>query len=178
MLRTPWRRIARTINLRVGRLLCLALLPGLAPVYSEEPPAEGSPSADALVQHRIPTPKERNTPLRPVSPSVFAAVPQVLLPELDAETVASGIERYGRSWVGPTRLIPGTAGATVTGHLPGHWSREGQEAVWRVTVRSSGASALRVRFRGFDVEGAVYLRAAGSLVAQVGPLFWSRPRQK
>ena len=84
---------------------------------------------------------------------------EITLPALDADEVREQIQA---SSLGPTRPLPSQIDGTWD------WTQEGKR-VWRVTVRSTGARALRLRFEEFKVSGAVWLYSNESNGPQVGP---------
>ncbi len=84
---------------------------------------------------------------------------EITLPALDAEQIREQIQ--ARS-LGPTRPLPSQIDGTWD------WTQEGKR-VWRVTIRSTGARALRLRFEKFSVSGAVWLYSDESNGPQIGP---------
>ncbi len=86
----------------------------------------------------------------PVGRGRLALPDDISLPELDAGALDRMRAEHGPGWLGPVRSLPPEIGGTWA------WTREGQR-VWRVTIRATGARALRVRFEGFRVQGSLWM---------------------
>ena len=80
---------------------------------------------------------------------------EVVLPRVSWETRSEMRTRHGRSWLGPTRSLPTEARGEWA------WTQTG-ERVWRMTIRSIGATAVRVHVEEFDATGRLYLYPSGS----------------
>ena len=98
---------------------------------------------------RLPTAAPIGPP-GPVGSGRLALPEEVSLPELDDSALDRMRAQFGPSWLGPTRPVPEDIEGTWT------WTQTG-DRVWRVTIRATGARALRVRFEGFRAEGLVWL---------------------
>ena len=112
----------------------------------------------------------------PVGPLLSDVPPLTILPRPDEELIKKMRLRFGQSWIGPLRLLPTEANAAIGSDAatirPGRWELTDQGlAVWRTTIRSTGASAMRVHFESFDVEGRVYAypRGASATTPFAGP---------
>ncbi|MDE0623426.1 MAG: trypsin-like peptidase domain-containing protein [Bryobacterales bacterium] len=87
---------------------------------------------------------------------------EISLPELDAGVLERMRAEHGPDWLGPVRSLPPEIGGTWA------WTQEGQR-VWRVTIRATGARALRVRFEGFSVQGSLWMYGDEWNGPHVGP---------
>lgn len=152
---TCWQRLAR-FRYRAFRLAsCGLFLTNL--VGQDSPPGMDS----AIVERAFPV--FRQAPLAgPVGPLLLRHQPQpIILPHLDTNLVNEMRSRLGPSWLGPSRSLPVEAnaaiGSDVAPRLPGRWEQTDEGLfVWRTTIRSIGASAMRLHFEGFNVDGKVY----------------------
>ncbi|MDE0101949.1 MAG: trypsin-like peptidase domain-containing protein [Bryobacterales bacterium] len=97
------------------------------------------------------------------------------------EAVFEGVaSEPGVSWLGPTRDIPPGVdigpqpGNPLAGH--GRWTQIGGIRVWRATIRSPGARAVRLRLVGFGTRGRVFVYPAGSSAGHTGPYTGRGPR--
>jgi hypothetical protein len=69
---------------------------------------------------------------------------------------------HGPGWMGPTRPLPPEIIGTWA------WTQAGKK-VWRVTLRATGARALRVRFESFNAPGSVWLYGDDWSGQPIGP---------
>ena len=98
----------------------------------------------------------------PVGRGRLALPEEVTLPVLEDAALDRMRVVFGSSWLGPTRSVPAEIEGTWA------WTQAG-ERVWRVTIRATGARALRVRFENFSAEGLVWLYGDERNGPQVGP---------
>ena len=112
----------------------------------------------------------------PVGPLMSDVPALTILPRPNEEAIRQMRLRFGQSWIGPLRLLPTEANAAVGSDAatirPGRWELTDRGlAVWRTTIRSTGASAMRIHFESFDVEGRVYAYPHGATASTpyVGP---------
>ena len=125
------------------------------------------PSMDSTAAERIQQAARHASRPGPVGPLLGDVPPLTILPRPDDEMIKRMRLRFGRSWIGPLRLLPAEANAAIGSDAatirPGRWGLTDQGlAVWRTTIRSTGASAMRVHFESFDVEGRVYAYPHGA----------------
>ncbi len=120
----------------------------------------------------------------PVGRGWLQQPPQVILPRIEGGGIHEQRLRHGGSWAGPTRDIALESDVPLDpddpGALPGQWTTTGSgQMVWRSTVRSVGARALRLHFEGFHVNGRLYIYPNGSDVSAryVGPYTGTGPQQ-
>lgn len=167
------RRVARA--LAIVFLTCCAGPSG--PVLAQ--PA-GSRTMESVLHPRgAPAPKDAGK-LPPALASESTPVPETILPPVSNETVEAGLREFGSRWLGPTLSVPGAVGETAAegapGMIRGIWSRHGTHDIWRATIRSPGAYALRIRLSGFRVQGSVHVRPRGSTSGLAGPYFGRGPQ--
>jgi len=131
---------------RIRLLLQAVPLLGLVSPAQQIPPVDGRlyiPAAKAPVRlSRADLPSAR---------ALLPEPPQVVLPALDDQALRVA-NRRGQIPLGASReLAPGTVG--------GRWEPlPGGRRLWRITLHSPGAAALRVRFRQFHVaSGRVWV---------------------
>ena len=137
-----------------------AVLPGVLPGQISPPTVP--PANEPAVEDRIPIEAEGIPWPGPVGRGKLALPREVILPALDAETEQRLRREHGPSWLGPTRALPSEIYGTWT------WTQEGKR-VWRVTIRVTGARALRIRFESFSVQGSVWLYGDEWSGPQIGP---------
>ena len=150
--------MAKTKTLTVAALAAVlaGLLPGQVPL-SPIPPGNGP-----VVEDRLPLEAQAISRPGPVGRGKLALPHEVLLPALDAETEQRLWREHGPSWLGPTRVLPSEIDGTWA------WTQEGRRG-WRVTIRATGARALRIRFESFSVQGSVWLYGDEWSGPQIGP---------
>ena len=126
--------------------------------------AWGGMAAD-VPAHGGPAQRQRQDPAATESPSPEPAgrgrlyLPdEITLPGLDPAVEA----QHGPGWLGPVRPLPAEIGGTWA------WTQEGKR-VWRVTIRATGARALRVRFESFNIQGSVWLYGDEWSGPHIGP---------
>ncbi len=99
--------------------------------------------------------------------------PETALDALADGALAEGLREHGPSWLGPTRQLPPGVEIAPGPDRPvsggGRWSRVGGQRVWRATLRSRGARAVRVRLASFATSGRIYLYPPGSGAPHAGP---------
>ena len=162
-------RNARLVRLAVG-VACTSLL--LSNLMAQT----RLPALDSTVAERTRQAARHAPPLGPVGP-LLRAEPRitVLAHPLDDHLNEMG-SLVGPSWLGPVRSLPIEANAAIGSDAAplrlGRWQQTGQGLnVWRTTIRSTGASAVRIHFEGFDVDGRVYVYPHGARAGTpfVGP---------
>jgi len=150
--------MTKTKTLTVAALA--AVLAGLLPGQVSPPPIP--PGNGPVVEDRLPLEAQAISRPAPVGRGNLALPHEVLLPALDAETEQRLRREHGPSWLGPTRVLPSEIDGTWA------WTQEGRR-VWRVTIRATGARALRIRFESFSVQGSVWLYGDEWSGPQIGP---------
>lgn len=145
-------------------LACAAVIT-ILPLFLASLPAETVPTAvspRSVERHR--TIQESKRGPGPVGRGSLPLPPEVALPRIEPD-VLEGLQRTnGPSWLGPNRSIANADDPTTPiTSVAGIWLQvEPGKYVWRTTIRSSGASAVRLRFEDFNVDGRVYVYEAGS----------------
>ncbi len=169
----------RTVALLAATVLAACPTVVLRPVFLRAQSTVPRAVAPA-VQQRTPQIGRRAALPRPVARGRSPLPPQTVLERLGEEALGRAVERTGVSWLGPTRAIPPGAdigphpGNPLAGH--GRWTQVAGIRVWRVTIRSPGARAVRLRLVGFGTRGRVFLYPAGSSAAHTGPYTGRGPR--
>ncbi len=105
--------------------------------------------------------------------------PELALPKLKPEAIEALRAQFGPGWVGPHRAVSDSLrdrspheNRVATGMPYGAWDRTTSgQWVWRLTIRSPGASSMRLHFEGFNAVGDVWLHPAdhGSRLDWIGP---------
>lgn len=132
-------------------------LGGLAPSPAE---VAEQPSANGALQRR---PMAGDSPEPgPVGRGRLPLPDQITLPRLAPEVTAQMRTELGPGWMGPTRPLPAEIAGTWA------WTQAGRR-VWRVTLRATGARALRVRFESFNAAGSVWLYGDDWSGQPIGP---------
>lgn len=122
---------------------------------------DSPPGMDSAIVERV-TPAFRQAPRAgPLGPLLEQQPQPIILPHPDANFVNQMRSRFGPSWLGPSRSLPIEAeaaiGSDAAPRRPGRWEQTADGLfVWRTTIRSIGASAMRVHFESFNVDGHVY----------------------
>lgn len=169
---------ARLPSLLLSVVVAVQLFP-LAALAAEE--QVRIPSMESAVLHRSAAPRQQPQPPPAILAARLPEPPETVLPKVSRERIEAGMEEFGPRWLGPTLAVagvPGTGASTgIPGLLPGRWSIQGRSAIWRATLRSPGAHALRLHFSSFDADGSVYLRPAGATEGRVGPYSGLGPQQ-
>ncbi len=91
---------------------------------------------------------------------------EITLPRLDVSRTTA--ERKP-TWLGPIRPLPSKIGGIWA------WTQE-DKRVWRVTIRATGARALRVRFEDFNAQGSVWLYGDEQKGPPIGPYLGRGPQ--
>lgn len=145
--------------------------------------AEAPASVGERRTQRLPQSSTEDRVPEPMGRGTLAAPQQVVLPRIEAGALQEMRSEFGPTWLGPTRSIQIEAvsarESSNRGAIPGTWTTVGpNEAIWRATIRSSGAKATRVHFENAAINGQLYLYAQGSRPGSpfVGPYSGAGPQ--
>jgi len=146
---------------------CIAVIT-IPPLFLVSLPAETGLSAVAprsVERHR--TIEESTRAPEPVGRGSLPLPPEVTLPRIEPDVLEALQRTNGPSWLGPNRSISNptdTFGpATPIASVSGMWLQvEPGKYLWRTTIRSIGASAVRAHFEDFNVDGRVYVYETGT----------------
>lgn len=127
--------------------------------------------------------KQRNAQLAPPSAAAGLGLPiRATLPALSAEERNSVAPLGGRDAVGVHRSLKGQAESVrltsgLGTRVPGAWSdTPGNARVWRWTVNSPGALAMRVHLKDFQTGGRLWIYGANGIAGRVeGPFTGKGP---
>lgn len=153
----------RTPQPHSGTSACIVIIAGLslAPAALQADSSASGLEPRSVARHRV-SPDASQLPGPPGRGSL-PAPPEVVLPTIEHDVLKGLQQTHGSSWLGPNRLIAESTNADAVTtppvpSVPGIWlTVEPGRYVWRTSIRSSGASALRVHFEDFNVDGRVYV---------------------
>ena len=153
----------RTRQPHTGISTCFAILAGLAltPTAVQADTSASSVEPRSVAQRRV-SPSASQL-ASPTGRGRLPLPPEVVLPIIEHDVLETLRQTHGSSWLGPNRLIAESTNAnavttTPTTSVSGMWlTVEPGRYVWRTSIRSSGASALRIHFEDFNVNGQVYV---------------------
>ena len=146
---------------------CIAVIT-IPPLFLASLAAETGPTAVAprsVEQHRTIEGLTRGP--GPIGRGSLPLPPEVTLPRIEPDVLEALQRTNGPSWLGPNRSIANATGtvepATPIASVFGIWLQvEPGKYLWRTTIRSTGASAVRAHFEDFNVDGRVYVYETGS----------------
>lgn len=146
---------------------CIAVIT-IPPLFLVSLPAETGLTAVAprsVERHR--TIEESTRAPEPVGRRSLPLPPEVTLPRIDPDVLEALQRTNGPSWLGPNRSISNATDtfgpATPIASVSGMWLQvEPGKYLWRTTIRSTGASAVRAHFEDFNVDGRVYVYETGT----------------
>ena len=153
----------RTRKPHSGIFTCFAILAGLAltPAALQADTSASTVEPRSVAQRRV-SASASQLP-GPTGRGSLPPPPEVVLPTFEHGVLQALQQTHGSSWLGPNRLIAESTNASVVTTTPttsvsGIWlTIEPGTYLWRTTIRSSGASALRIRFEDFNANGQVYI---------------------
>ena len=158
----------RTRQLYSGTFACFVMIAGLslgpAALQADTSASRVEPRS---VARRSVSPSATQLPSPPGRGSL-PPPPEVVLPIIEDDILKGLQQTHGSSWLGPNRLIAESPNADAPATTPptsvaGIWlTVDPGRYIWRTSIRSPGASALRVHFEDFSVDGRVYVYDSAS----------------
>ena len=182
--RTPGSKRNRTASIALSRQFRRLVVAAAAHcLLTPQIPAQfNTPEMESAVVHQT-RPSIRSAPLPgPIGPGGLSTPRLVTLPRLDPTGTRKMREEFGPSWMGPNRVLQTETAATgqlaVASAGTWHQTEHGRH-VWRVSIRSAGAAALRIHFDSFEIDGLLYIYEVGANAGSpyVGPYTGLGPQE-